>query len=208
MIRTVLFDFADVYVVGMFGVEYAIARVVGREPRDVWQHLNGTKLDDLFRGLSSEDHYWDDVIRDGKYTHEIDDQPTAEFLKAAMRRNFRKINGTEDIIRRLQIAGYSLGLISDHCKEWIEYCEGRFPIMEFFPEICYSFDTGHTKRDGGHNFRLAMERLNADPVTTLYVDDSLRNLHVAFANAGIENLHHFVDAKSLESDLRENLGII
>ena len=203
MIRSILFDLAEVYIRGMKGAEHEISVATGQEPRTVWHaHLNVGELYELFRGGISEDRYWNAVIAAGNYPAQIAGQDAKKFFKATMRKNFTRIEGTEEVIRKLKAAGYTLGLISDHAREWIEYCEGEFPIREFFDDVCYSFDTGHIKRDDAHNFTCSIESLGADPATTLFIDDNPKNFPGA-RETGIAHLHHFKNASDLERYLTE-----
>lgn len=58
MIRSILFDLAEVYVAGMIGAEHEIAAATGRSPKDVFKQLNVAEVYDLFRGEIPEATYW------------------------------------------------------------------------------------------------------------------------------------------------------
>lgn len=202
MIETVLFDLSEVYLTGMKGVEKEIARAVGIDEETVWRQLNGErdiKVIALFQGCISEAEYWNSIMEQHNYPPRVGEQPTMTFLESAMRRNFMEIPGTKDAILAVKRRGYKIGLLSDHAREWVDYCEEQFPVGELFETRCYSFRIGATKRHE-ISFRYAMKMLGADPDTTLFIDDNSKNLAIA-QNAGIRHVHMFTDASTLRSAL-------
>ncbi|MBI4174312.1 MAG: HAD hydrolase-like protein [Candidatus Aenigmarchaeota archaeon] len=200
-VETILFDLGEVTLCGMMGVEKSIAPHVNAPEPDVWKHVNGKKLRRLFIGKSSEAEYWQQVIEEGRYPAEIGGIPAADFLMHAMRSNFREIEGTADIVRSLKKAGYNVGLISDHVREWVEYCKTMFPLDELFNTQCYSFDCGCTKKAAG-SFTYALKRVGAEPESTLFVDDNSRNLFVAQQHpVNIRYVHQFTNAENLRAAL-------
>jgi FMN phosphatase YigB (HAD superfamily) len=207
-IRTIIFDLAEVYLRGIVGVEVEIAKVLNvNEAEVVPIHLAGEKRDLLFRGKLSEDEYWQRVIEENNYPTSIKEcGSTLHFLKCAIRRNFKEMHGTGRVIRSLKNSGYHLGLLSVHAKEWTEYCEERFPLAELFSVRCYSFQEGMTKEDPEFYNRILL-RLNADPKTTLYIDNESKNLEISRSpTVGIGYTHKFTNVSSLKKELTR-LGI-
>lgn len=201
VIRTVLCDLGEVCLNGMVGSEKEIARAMALKPATVWEQMHvedAVYLRLLFQGRLSEDEYWRTIIEKSGYPAHVDGVPTPEFLKSAMRKNFTKIPGTADVIKAVKEAGYTVGLISDHAREWVAYCEQQFPeLAELFGVRCYSFDCGCTKKHP-ESFLHALGRLGADPATTLLIDDNEKNGRVAQAHpVNIRYFHRFVDARAL-----------
>jgi putative hydrolase of the HAD superfamily len=195
MVNHILFDLSEVFLSGMKGIEHDIAPQVGIGPQVVRQHLRGQKLQELLKGKTTEDEYWNGVIAEGGYS-----LPAGAF-KNIVRKNFHKeVPGAKEILEVLKQKGYSIGLLSDHVREWVAYIEPRFSFLGLFDATCYSFEIGVTK-ESPQSFAAALERMSADPETTLFIDDHQANLDVA-KTAGIGHVHRFVDAAGLERELR------
>lgn len=203
MINTILFDLAEVYLQGMIGIESKIAKVLNVNETDVISvQLAGPKRDLLFCGKISEDEFWRRAIEENRYPTKVEGyESTLHFLRSTIRDNFKEIPGTKEVITSLKGAGYKLGLLSDHAREWIDYCEANFPLKELFDVICYSFQIGLTKQSP-ETFVHALNKLNADPSTTLFIDNNPANLDVA-RSAHIKYVYQFVDAISLKSGLQD-----
>src|SRR3989344_2129133 len=98
MISTIIFDLADVLLTGLLGVEKYIFEMYGlRVENSQWKIK---ELNEFFHGKISEEKYWEAVIRYHGW------QLTVDGLKSAVRRNFREIKGTREIIKELKKNGY------------------------------------------------------------------------------------------------------
>jgi len=129
--------------------------------------------------------------------------PTIEFLKQTVRKNFTEIPGTARIVQALKDAGYNVGLVSDHAREWVQHYELNYPINQLFGARCYSFEEGMTKRNP-ELFKRALSKANARPGTTLYIDDRMFNINTATSKeVGIKYWHQFTDAANLEEALKD-----
>ena len=201
MIETILFDLSEVYIQGILGVEKEISSKVGMDQEKVRASLQGEKLIDLFEGKMSENVYLARTLAENGYPSRVAGHFTSDIVKDAIRNNFKELPGTKDIIEKLNKAGYKLGLLSDHAREWIEHIESVHPLAQLFPMRCYSFEIGYTKKSP-ESFKQALARLKANPETTLFIDDRQVNLEVA-GSVGIRYLHHFSDAASFASALPE-----
>ncbi|MEK6964500.1 MAG: HAD family phosphatase [Nanoarchaeota archaeon] len=200
MVRTVLFDLAEVCLQGILGVEKVIAPVTGVVESEVRpNHLSGPHIYDFFRGRLSEEGYLQRVMELGGYPESVQGEPTLDFLKRAIRANFVPIPGTLDLVGRLAGRGLQIGLLSDHGREWISYIEEQHTLDRVFEKRVYSFETGFVKEEV-ESFGVALRRLRADPEETLFIDDRAINLEVA-RRAGIRHTYQFTDAKSLEAEL-------
>lgn len=194
MIKTIIFDLAEVYLTGMKDVEFLLEPLL-KVPADViGKQLHDENLNELFNGKISEDEYWKKIIV--KNSWGVD----AEILKEAVRNNFREIEGTRDIINELKQRGYELGLLSVHTKEWIDHCEKRFNYHRLFNSIMYSFEVAISKPylDA---YKLLLAKMNAIPSESLFIDDSLENIASA-RQLGI-NTVQFQNADQLRSELQK-----
>lgn len=194
MIKTIIFDLAEVYLTGMKDVEFLLEPLL-KIPADVIEkQLHDENLSELFNGKISEDEYWKKIIV--KNNWRID----AKLLKEAVRNNFKEIDGTRDIINELKQHGYKLGLLSVHTKEWIEYCEKRFDYHGLFDAIMYSFEVAISK-PYIEAYKLLLVKMNAIPSESLFIDDDLENINSA-RQLGI-NTVQFQNADQLRSELQK-----
>ncbi|MCX6708798.1 MAG: HAD family phosphatase [Candidatus Woesearchaeota archaeon] len=197
MIDRIIFDLSEVYIRGLPGIESTISERTGIPEKKVFRHLRGPRYNHLirlFKAEMTEDQYWRMVRKEGAY------KPPISWFKQTVRENFTEIPGTRAIIEQLK-ERYPLALLSDHCREWIENIEERYPITELFDRIFYSFNTGHTKSER-RCFDHVLVSLNANPETTLYIDDLAQNLALG-RKAGIAYTHQFTTAEKLEEELRK-----
>jgi HAD superfamily hydrolase (TIGR01509 family) len=195
----VVFDLGEVYLMGMIGIDDKIAEATGVDKTLIWDQLHGDKLENLFRGNISEREYWQKFINETGYNLSV------EFLEQAIRQNFRRIDGVEEVIRELRSHGYRLGLISDHCMEWIAYCEKYFPINELFETRCYSFEEG-LRKTGTEIYHRFFEMFGIEPNRVIGIDDRQKRIEV-MKQAGIEKTILFQNALQLRGDLIQ-YGII
>ena len=198
MIEFILFDLAEVSIDGIKSVYGKIAELIGVEAQHVSDCMHGDKLHAIMKGDISETEYWQLVIQEGCYS-----QP-ADVFKKAVRDNFREIPGTVDVIRRLKVAGFGLGLLSDHAVEWSKHIEETHCFMALYDQRCYSFQCGYEK-SSVESFHFALNKCGFDPERTLFIDDRQKNLDVA-QKAGIRYVHRFTNARDLEKALNY-LGI-
>jgi len=98
---------------------------------------------------------------------------------------------------------YQLGLLSNHTKEWVEYCEGRFHYEELFNCVAYSYDAQSTK-PSDKIFKFLLKKLKAKPEETLFIDDYEKNV-LAAKKLGLHAIK-FTSPHQLIAQLRE-LGV-
>ena len=197
MIDTIIFDLSEVYIRGLPGIEPRISARTGIPEKEVFKRLRGFRYEHLvrlFKKEITEDQYWQIVKKEGSIRLPI------RWLKQAVRENFTEIPGTRAVIDRLRLR-YPLTLLSDHCREWVEDIESRYPLADLFTRIFYSFNTGYTKLER-RCFDHVLVALNANPEKTLFIDDFPRNLAAA-RKAGIAYTHQFTSAEELEKELKK-----
>lgn len=197
-VTTVIFDLSEVYLRGLKGVERFLEPVLGMEKGEIFRRLNCHELGCLFHGRIGEDEYWSDVIE--KNGWDID----TVSLKKAVRDNFTEIEGTKEIIERLKNMGYRLGLLSDHAREWVEFCNHKFGYHKLFHSVLYSFEVGVSKPDM-KIYTGILEKLNARPEECIFIDDKYENLAPA-KKLGIKTIL-FENAGQLERELA-SLGVL
>ncbi len=114
MITTIIFDLSEVYLQGIIGSETYLQEKLGVPVSPTYFYT--PYLDQLFLGKITEKTFWERMIEKHSWNIPVDD------LKQAVRKNFKEIKGTREIIEQLKKKGYRLGLLSNHAKEWIAYC--------------------------------------------------------------------------------------
>jgi len=197
-ITTVLFDLSEVYLQGLLGVENRMVKILGMDKNKIYKQMHNQLLISLFKGQINEDQYLDNLIDINEWNIKKNE------LKKIIRKNFKEISGTRNIIKSLKKQNYKLGLISVHAKEWVEFCEKKFKYRNLFKVILYSFNIGLLK-DDKISFQKVIKSLNSKPKETTFIDDSLDNIHTA-NKLGIIGIRFFTP-KKLILDL-EKLGII
>lgn len=194
MLKTIIFDLSDVLIQGATGMSKLINKKLRSNLTD--SDLLTENLGNLFVGKISETEYWQSVIDKTSLEISIDE------LKGIVRKNFKEIKGTRQIIEKLQ-QHYKLGLLSNHTKEWVEYCEGHFHYEKLFNSVAYSYNS-HATKPSDKIFKFLLEKLEAKPEETLFIDDYEKNV-LAAKKLGLQAIK-FTSPHQLIAQLRE-LGI-
>lgn len=195
MLKAIIFDLSEVLLHGLLGTEDYLKETYGLEIENSKWKIKELEL--FFHGQITEEEYWAAVIKEYNLPLNVDQ------LKAAVRSNFKEIEGTRNIIISLKEKGYKLGLLSVHTKEWVEYCEEKFGYHQLFDSTMYSFEVSVSKPDT-KAYQLILEKLAIKPNECLFIDDTLVNVEAA-RQLGIQAVQ-FINAAQLKKDLA-NLGI-
>jgi putative hydrolase of the HAD superfamily len=83
--------------------------------------------------------------------------------------NYRLFDDAVPILERLRSDGFRLGLVSNF-EEWLERLLESLGVSEFFEIQVISGVEGYEKPDT-RIFKLALDRMNAEPDTSVYVGD-------------------------------------
>jgi 2-haloacid dehalogenase len=109
------------------------------------------------------------------------------------------IEGSVLLVKRLRSAAVPLYAITNFSRTNFDRTAKRFPFLLEFDGIVVSADEGLVKPDPAI-FELFLKRFALAPGNCLFVDDSAANVESA-RKLGMA-AHHFVDASSLEIELR------
>jgi 2-haloacid dehalogenase len=109
------------------------------------------------------------------------------------------IDGSVALMKRLRAAGVPLYAITNFSRTKFDLAARRFPFLLEFDGVVVSADEGLVKPDPAI-FELFLKRFGLAAGDCLFVDDSPANIESA-RKLGIA-AHHFVDAASLEIELR------
>jgi FMN phosphatase YigB (HAD superfamily) len=198
VLTTLLFDLSEVLITGLFGVEKALARIVGETEEMIFPRLGGDRLDRLCRGEISEDEYLAEICEAEGWI------ANAEALKGAIRSNFHgRIDGMVELVEYLS-QDYEVVLVSDHAREWIDYIERTHTFLQQFDRRVYSFETGRTKSEPTC-FPALLELLGRTAEQCVFVDDRAVNVDQA-RRAGIRAVR-FRGIEALTAEF-QSLGIL
>ncbi|MFA7707942.1 MAG: HAD family phosphatase [Candidatus Pacearchaeota archaeon] len=192
MIKTIIFDLAEVYLKGIIGVEEHLEPLFQISKDKIYDLLKGQNFINLMNGKISEEKYLENILSKNNFDVSIIN------LKDAIRKNFLEIEGTREIILELKNKNFKLGLLSVHCREWINYCNKKFNYHELFDSISYSFETSVCKPDK-KAFKIILEKLDTKPEECLFIDDSLKNIQSA-QELGLNTIH-FKNPVQLKEEL-------
>jgi 2-haloacid dehalogenase len=109
-----------------------------------------------------------------------------------------EVAGTVEVLRELRERGYRLFALTNWSADTFHHAQARFEFLQWFEHIVVSGELKLIKPDPAI-FRHAIERCALDPATTLFIDDSAKN--VAAAGAIGFQTHHFTDANALRAHL-------
>lgn len=193
MITTIIFDLSEVLLQGIIGSEKYLLNKLNIPVSATYFYT--PDLDELFLGKITEETFWKRIIAKYSWNVSVDD------LKQAVRKNFKEIKGTRKIIEKLKQSGYTLALLSNHAKEWIEYCEGKYTYHKLFHNVTYSYELRLSKPNK-KIFNKIFVALQVQPQNCIFIDDNLENLNVA-KTLQIKTIQ-FVSAQLLKSDLKKS----
>lgn len=172
MVTTILFDLSEVLLRGMLGVQDRLAAVLPYSPETIHRQYSDPEWARLLTGRMFEVEYWRVISR--RYTWGL----PVDFLTKAVRENFGEIEGTREVILKLRSAGYRLGLLSNHVREWVDELESRYPFHHLFDRVLFSCHIGMRKPERSA-FIHALTSLRASPAETMFIDDDIKNITAA-----------------------------
>jgi len=172
MIKYLIFDLSEVLIRGILGVEEKLSRKLHIPEKNILDSFSSKDLDRLCLGEISETEYLRKIIESQNWSISISQ------LKIIIRDNFKiEISQMVDFVKQLK-KRYTLILLSDHCREWIEYIEGYHSFLEIFFRKYYSYEIRTLKSD--HLTFLNILRENKmQPEEIVFIDDNVLNLKTA-----------------------------
>ncbi len=172
MIKAIVFDLSGVIFTRMSNIHEILEPIIGLKKDEITLKMKNKSFYDFLEGKINEDDYWKKIIGGNSWNISIDE------LKKAMRDNFREIEGTLNIIKKLKKNGFLLGLLSSHTKEWTQYLNQKYDYEKYFDGIVYSFNEGDTKT----NISLYKEilfKLKVSSYECIYIDDKEKYIEPA-----------------------------
>jgi len=197
-ITHLIFDLSEVIIRGLVGIDDALGELLGIKSDTLLHTFGGGDLEALCKNEIAEDDYLKKIITKEKWHCSLIE------LKKIIRNNFHVMIGNmNELIEKLS-GKYTLVLLSDHAREWIEYIEEYHRFLHNFAVRMYSFETGHLKSET-YNFQKLLTDLNISSDSCLFIDDNKENIAVA-NRCGIKGIL-FKDQDQLINALRES-GVV
>ena len=198
MIRTVILDFGGVYFTdGTSKAIKEISTTYGVPEQSVADVLHGD-LGTAYRiGGITADQFWS-----GAKVHwgiEAENSRLAPLWIQA----YEPIQGTVEMVDRLNTAGYEMLFLSDNVQERIEYLEAKYRFRRRFKDGVFSHLSG-TRKPDPKIYEMALEKSSHSAQECLFVDDKPHFLEPA-RMLGMSVIT-FVDPEQLERELK-SLGL-
>lgn len=171
-ITHLIFDLSEVLIRGLVGIDDKLGELLGIKSDNLLIKFGGENLRELCKNEITENDYLRNIITTEKWNCSLKE------LKQIIRNNFHHVIGEMDELISELSKRYSLILLSDHAKEWINYIEGYHKFLKYFSYRNYSFKTGHLKYEI-HNFKILLNDLNIPSDSCLFIDDRKENIETA-----------------------------
>lgn len=174
-VTTLVFDLSDVLIGGMGDLVGPLPSALGLDEEKCYELVNGQWLVELCHGEISEDEYLRRIL-----ACRVNGNPgmEAKEMKRLIRCGFHQQVPAMDHLVRLLARRYQVVLLSDHAREWIEYIHEVHPFLSVFPQHFYSFEAGHSKRQGTA-FGNLLRMIRRPAGSCLLVDDNPSNIERA-----------------------------
>lgn len=180
MIKSLIFDLSEVLISGIVGVEGQLSNIIKQPQSVILNSFGGPNLEKLCLGSISEEQYLENLIETYNWT------VSKQIIKSHLRDNFKnEVDGMIDLLSVLN-KNYDLILLSDHCKEWIDFIENFHNFFHLFKKKYYSFLSRSLKTES-LTFQNILSENSLIPKEVLFIDDNLRNIKTA-QNEGIKGI--------------------
>jgi putative hydrolase of the HAD superfamily len=178
MIKAIIFDLGGVLMtdVPLWEIAEELAKESGLPIEEIHAHLYPSRHWNLLTlGKITEDEYWDNFLKVSKISQklEVRSEKIKKELKKKVRSSLFPLGHSIRIISLLKDR-YTLGILSNHGKEWSDHMKRKFDLFKFFDPIIFSCDVGFRKPDS-KIYEIALEKLGCDPEECVFIDDKKRN---------------------------------
>ena len=199
MIRSVILDFGGVYFTdGTSKVIKDISTTYGVPEQSVTDVLHGNLGTEYRIGKVTADQFW----RGAKESWGIDSENSR--LAPMWIQAYEPIQGTVEIVDRLNTAGYEMLFLSDNVQERIEDLEEKYRFRHRFKDGVFSHLAG-TRKPDPKIYDMVLEKSSHHAQECLFVDDKPHFLKPAkmlgmsvIAFEGPEQLEHELKSSGLD----------
>lgn len=180
MIKCLIFDLSEVLINGILGVERELSKHLGVSEEKILKAFSGDNLVQLCLGKISENDYLNKIISKEKWLISQTE------LKQYLRNNFlTPIAGMPQLVCEFSDK-FELILLSDHCREWIEFIEAEHGFLKHFRQRYYSFLNKKLKSDP-ETFGSILKKTGLTRQEVVFIDDNPQNAEAA-EKAGIRSI--------------------
>jgi len=196
MIKHIIFDLGQVLVkVDLKPFSYQFSKAFNIEPDELRKNDNdGAYLDFQVGKINGDDFH--------KITCEYYHQSVSldRFKNIWLSMLAGEVEGTSEIVNKLDKKNYTLSLLSNTDLWHYQYCEQTLPVLQKFENKFLSYDLKMRKPDAAI-FLTVADKLSAKPQQCLFIDDLEENIEAA-KNLNFQTVL-FQNAEQLRGDLRE-----
>ena len=121
-------------------------------------------------------------------------------LMAALKRHQTPLDGSVELLKKLQKSGINLFAITDNIKEFMDYHRKVSEFPQYFRDIIVSADIGVLKPDS-RIYQHLLDKHHLTPHESIFIDDVPANVKGAIA-VGM-NAFQFIDTEACEKRLQE-----
>ena len=165
MIRSVILDFGGVYFTdGTSKVIKEISSTYGVPEQSVTNVLHGDLGTEYRIGKVTADQFWSGAKE--FWGIDVENRRLAPMWIQA----YEPIQGTVEIVDRLNTAGYEMLFLSDNVQERIEYLEEKYRFRHRFKDGVFSHLAG-TRKPDPKIYEMVLEKSSHPAQECLFVDD-------------------------------------
>ena len=165
MIRSVILDFGGVYFTdGTAKAIREISTTYGVPEQSVKEVMHGDLGTEYRTGEVTADQFWSGARRVWGIDAE-NCQLAPIWIQA-----YEPIQGTVEIVDRLNVAGYEMLFLSDNVQERIEYLEQKYRFRRRFKDGVFSHLAG-TRKPDPKIYEMVLEKSSHPARECLFVDD-------------------------------------
>lgn len=201
MIKAIIFDLGGVYFTdGTKQAARKIAKKFGLDEDVVAKSLTAkSEAGRLYRrGEISYQDFWTAICKS------LDVEGSADDLNKLWLDIYKPIEGTVEVIKRLNKSGAKVYYLSDNVPERANHLQSKYSFLENFTDGIFSHKVHLSKIDGDLIFQKAVELVGQKASDLVYIDDKTEYVEEA-ENLGMKGIV-FISPSQLEKDLHA-LGI-
>ncbi|MFH1229333.1 MAG: HAD family phosphatase [Candidatus Aenigmatarchaeota archaeon] len=193
MIRAIIFDMDGV----ISDTQKLHARV---EERLLGKHgirIKAKYITENFSGVPTRD-FFQDLFKEHNITADVDSVIKEKWkeMAADAKSGVSAIHGAVELIDKLKIQGFKLGVASSSCRKYVDIVLSKLKVKEKFDVIVTMEDVKHGKPNP-EIFLLAARKLRVLPKNCIVIEDGISGI-IAAKKAGMKSIA-FVKATAIRS---------
>ncbi len=171
MIKAVIFDFGGVFFTSWVPVFYSFEKLSSLPKERKKELMHGEMWKKLKYDEIDEDEYWNYIKK------EVNLDVSIKELGRKLRETIKEKPEMNEIVKKLR-EKCNVFILSNHVRNWIDYCENKYHFKELFDKVYFSFDY-HMDKPGREFFNLLFNETRLKPEECVFVDDADYNIKAA-----------------------------